>query len=399
MSVVSIKPDIYWVGVNDRTTDLFEGIWPIENVGVSYNSYLINDEKKAIIDLSKAMKTDDYFSQISQIMDIKKLDYLIVNHMEPDHTGVLRTLIKMVPDIKILGTKKCKEMMADFYQITTNFQVVEDGETLKLGKRTLQFVYTPFVHWPETMVTYEVSTKTLFSCDAFGGYGALTGTIFDDQCDNMNFYEAQSLRYYSNIVSTFAGPVKKAIKKLNGIEVDTICPSHGLVWRKDPGRIVDLYSTWSDWGSTGGELGVTLVYGSMYGNTEQVMNAVAHGVSEENVPMEIFDCARTHTSYILPSMLKRKGVILGAPTYEVACFPPVRNLVKMALEKRVNNKDVAMFGSYGWSGGALKELKSIIGDKWNWIKDFCFPGGPTDEVLEKAAAFGRNFAKELKKKF
>ena len=170
MLPIEIKPDVYWIGVNDRTTDLFEGLWPITQEGVSYNAYLINDEKTAIIDLAKAFKTDEFFDQVDQVTDISQLDYVVVNHMEPDHSGILRTLRRMAPQATILGTEKTRAMLESFYGITEPVEVVQDGDTLSLGQHTLKFVYTPFVHWPETMMTYETTEQILFACDAFGSY-------------------------------------------------------------------------------------------------------------------------------------------------------------------------------------------------------------------------------------
>jgi anaerobic nitric oxide reductase flavorubredoxin len=406
MPPVKIKPDIYWIGVNDRTTDLFEGLWPITQEGVSYNTYLINDEKKAIVDLTKALKTDEFFDQIDQLTDVSQLDYVIVNHMEPDHSGVLRILRRMAPQVAILGTEKARAMLESFYGITEDVQVVQDGDTLSLGQHTLRFFSTPFVHWPETMMTYEVSERILFSCDAFGSYGALRGAIFDDECTDSKFYEREALRYYVNIVALFSGPVLKAIAKLADVPVSVIAPSHGLVWRGDPQRIVDLYKRWAEY-ATGptpsallgtGEVGVTLIYGSMYGNTEKMMNAVAQGISREGVPLAIFDAARTHVSYILPSLWTQRGVVVGAPTYEGSLFPPVAQALDMAAQKRIRNKKVARFGSYGWSGGAQRHFERIIEPlKWDLVDSFEFIGGPTEEDLRQGEEFGARFARHIKR--
>ena len=247
MPAVEIRPDVYWIGVNDRTTDLFEGLWPITKEGVSYNAYLINDEKKAIVDLAKAFKTDELFDQIAAIVELSEIDYVVINHMEPDHTGVLRTLRKITPGITILGSPKTREMLESFYGVTENVRAVEDGETLSLGRRTLQFFSTPFVHWPETMMTYETTHRVLFSCDAFGGYGALRGAIFDDEYTDLGFYQKEALRYYVNIVAKFSMPVLKAIEKLADVPVEIIAPSHGLIWREQPQLIVDLYQKWAEY--------------------------------------------------------------------------------------------------------------------------------------------------------
>ena len=226
MPAISIKPDVYWIGINDRTTDLFEGLWPIAQAGVSYNSYFIDDEKKAIIDLTKALKGDEYIAQIDELTDITKIDYIIVNHMEPDHSGLLRTLLRIAPDVTIFGSEKTREMLKTFYSITDNVKVVKDGDTLSLGRRTLKFLSTPFVHWPETIMTHDMDQNILFSCDAFGGYGALRGGIFDDECRDFEFYKKESLRYYVNIVANFSVRVLSAIEKLKDIQVDIIAPSH-----------------------------------------------------------------------------------------------------------------------------------------------------------------------------
>ncbi len=397
MPIVSIKPDVYWIGVNDRITDLFEGLWPITNEGVSYNSYLIHDEKKAIIDLTKSFKGDEYFAQIGEITDISEIDYVVINHMEPDHSGLIRTLRRIAPHVTLIGSPKTKKMLEDFFSVKDNIKVVNDGDTLSLGKRTLQFYMTPFLHWPETMMTYEPTHRILFSCDAFGGYGAIRGAIFDDECQYSDFYEKEALRYYVNILANYSPRVLAAIEKLAKIPVEVIAPSHGLIWRKNAFHVVELYRRWADYAAGPTEPGVTLIYGSMYGNTEIVMNAVAQGVSQGGVPVEIFDSARNHVSYILPSLWTKKGVIIGAPTYEVSLFPPMAEVLNMAVRKRIKNKMAAYFGSYGWSGGALKEMQKIIEPlKWNLVDTFEFIGAPTSGEIKRAEEFGFRFAEAVK---
>jgi flavorubredoxin len=240
MPAIEICPDVFWVGVNDRTTDLFEGIWPITQEGVSYNAYLVRDEKRAIIDLAKAFKTDEFFDQVSSVIPLSALDYIVLNHMEPDHTGVLRMLLRLAPQATLLGSEKTGGLLKAFYGITENFRPVQDGETLPLGRRTLQFFSTPFLHWPETIMTYETTHRILFSCDGFGGYGALRGGIFDDECTDLAFYEKEALRYYANIIAKFSRMVLRAIERLGNLPIAMVAPSHGLIWRRDPGRILEL---------------------------------------------------------------------------------------------------------------------------------------------------------------
>jgi anaerobic nitric oxide reductase flavorubredoxin len=392
MPPVEIKPDIYWIGVNDRTTDLFEGLWPITQEGVSYNAYLIDDEKKAIIDLAKAFKADAFLEQIDELIDLSELDYVVVNHMEPDHSGLLNIIRRVAPDVTLLCSEKARDMLASYYGISENVQVVNDGDTLELGQHTLQFFSTPMVHWPETMMTYEVGNQILFACDAFGSYGALRGALFDDECVSFDFYERQALRYYVNIVALFSNAVLRAIDKLGGLRVSVIAPSHGLIWREHPERIVTLYKKWAEYAAGPTEAGVTLLYASMYGNTEAMMNAVAQGISEQDVSVDIYDVTRTHVSYVLPSLWTQRGVIVGAPTYEGGLFPPMVEVLNMARQKRIRNKQVAYFGSYGWSGGARRELEQLAeGLKWDLVDTFEFAGGPTKESLHKAAQFGARF--------
>jgi len=394
MPAIEIKSGVYWVGVNDRTTDLFEGLWPITKEGVSYNSYLIDDEKKAIIDLTKSFKADELFSQINEIADISKIDYIVMNHMEPDHSGLIRTFRKINPQSTILCSAKTKEMLASFFDIKENIQVVNDGDTISLGKMTLKFFSTPFLHWPETIMTYETSHRILFPCDAFGSYGAIRGAIFDDECEDFDFYQREALRYYVNIVAKYSQRVLSAIEKLSAVPLDVIAPSHGLIWRKKISTIVNLYKKWAEYATEKTEPGITFIYGSMYGHTEMMMNAVAQGISRAGVPFDIFDAARTHVSYILPSLWTKAGVVIGAPTYEVSLFPPVADVLNMAVHKRILNKKVACFGSYGWSGGAQKHFQKIIEPlRWEMMDYFEFMGSPTREELKKGEEFGTKFAK------
>jgi anaerobic nitric oxide reductase flavorubredoxin len=397
MPKAEIKPDILYIGVNDRTTDLFEGLWPITQEGVSYNSYLINDEKKAIIDLTKSIKGDEYFAKIDSVIDITKIDYVIVNHMEPDHSGLIRTLRRIVPDVTLVGSAKTKDMLEKFFSITKNVLVVKDGDTLDLGKRTLKFLSTPFLHWPETIMTYDTSDRILFSCDVFGSYGAIRGALSDDDSKSREFYLKEALRYYVNIVANFSPRVLAAIEKLKDLPINIIAPSHGLIWQKNIPLIMDLYKKWAESADGGIEPGVTLIYGSMYGNTEVVMNAVAEGIAAEGVPLDIFDVSRNHVSYILPSLWTKRAVMIGAPTYEVSLFPTMAEVLHMAAHKRIINKKAAYFGSYGWSGGALKDVKKIVEPlKWEIVDSFEFIGSPTKEDMETAREFGRKFAELIK---
>ena len=397
MPAIEIKPDIYWIGVNDRTTDLFEGIWPITESGVSYNSYLIRDEKTAIIDLAKSSVGDSYLSQIEDVTPLSAIDYIVVNHMEPDHSGLIRTLRRLAPQVTILGSEKTRKFLEDFFDIRDNVRVVKDGETISLGRRSLRFFSTPFLHWPETIMTFEESEGVLFSCDAFGGYGALRGDVFDDECHDLGYYEKEALRYYVNIVANFSARVLSALEKLKDVPLSVIAPSHGLIWRRHPERIIELYKRWAEYASGPSEKGITLVYASMYGNTELMMNAVARGIARAGVPVEIFDAARTHVSYILSSLWVNQGVAVGAPTYEVSLFPPMAEVLRMAAHKRITGKTAAYFGSFGWCGGALKGMKALVEPlKWNMAATMEFMGSPSLEELQRGEELGAEFAERIR---
>lgn len=392
-----ISDDIFALSVDDRTTSLFEGLWPISNEGVTYNSYLIRGKKNVVIDMTREFKSDTLLEAIAQVIELKKIDYLVVNHMEPDHTGALKTLTRIAPDVEIICTPVATPMLESYYGIHSHIREVEDGAKLALGERELSFHHTPLVHWPETMVTYDATSGVLFSCDIFGGYGAMTEVLFDDECKEMDVYTAEALRYYSNIIAKFSPQVSKMIDKLIALQPEIVAPSHGLVWRKDPAKIIELYKKWAGYATGKGESGVTLLYASMYGNTAQVTNAVVRGLQSVSVPVNVFDVSQTHLSYILPSLWTNAGVIIGSPTYEGNIFPAIRHVLTDAGLKHVYNKTAAFFGSWSWSSGALREVKELVEPfKWNVIDDLEFEGAAKESVLERAFELGASFGKKLK---
>lgn len=390
---IEVKPDIHWVGVNDRITDLFEGVWPLPK-GVSYNSYLIESDKTALVDSVKADFEDEFLEKIEEVTNPSEIDYVIVNHMEPDHSGALPTLRRLAPDAEILCTEKAVDFLESLYGITENIKIVEDGEEIDLGDRTLKFFETPFVHWPETMMTYEPEEKVLFSGDAFGGFGALGGGIFDDEVD-LEAYESEILRYFSNIVGMYTATVQRALQKLEDLEVNVIAPTHGPIWRTQPEKIIELYDRWS---KMEGEDGITIIYGSMYGNTEELMESVAAGVKSQGCKnIRILDASRVNLSYLLSEAWRREGLIIGTPTYDARIFPPVDHFVKLARKKKLRNRVTGIFGSFGWSGGALDRIDSIIEElEWDLVEPITeFKGKPNEKDLEKGFELGENIAKKI----
>jgi len=396
MQPIEMFPGMFWVGVNDRCTELFEGLWQIRDEGISYNSYLINDQKKAIIDLGSKATALELLEQIRSVIDPAGLDYIVINHMEPDHSGALKLILQAAPHARLLGSAKTVDMLAAFYGITENIQVVGNDEEINLGSHTLKFIATPFVHWPETIMTYETSRRVLFSCDGFGGYGALNGSIFDDAHVPLAWYEEQALRYFVNIVASFSKPVKNAVAKLENLPIDMIAPSHGLIWRNSPRRIVDLYSRWAGYAGVPGDPGVTLLYASMYGNTECMMEAVAQGIADEGVPLNVFNVSKTSISEILPSIWLRRGVMVGAPTYEGGMFPDMANVLKMIQRKHIFNKTTAGFGSHAWNGGSLREFTELVEAlRWETFGTLEFKGAPGAAGLMDGRRFGAEFARRV----
>ena len=388
--------------MNVRSHDLFEGLWPIPH-GVSLNSYLVRGNKTAVVDLVREWSGTStlFLHQLqSSGTDPKDIDYIILNHLEPDHTEFLRNLRRMAPQATLLATEKGTELVEHFYGISEGVRAVGDGEELDLGGgKKLIFFHTPFVHWPETMMTYEPASGVLFSCDAFGGFGALKGILFDDQVQaaDESFYYDEMLRYYANIVANFSRMVLKAIDKLAGIEVSVIAPSHGLVWRTNPQKVIDNYVKFAEYSSGKGEPAITLLWGSMYGNTKLVTDAVMRGIAREKVPMEIFEVPGVDESYILASVFKNRGVVVGAPTYEAKLFPPMAHVLDSIARKRMINKRAFSYGSYGWSGGAQREL-SAIAESLNWEQSAAqeFRGAPTADDLHRAEDLAAAFARSVR---
>lgn len=348
-----LNDNIYYIGVNDRTTHLFESMWPLPK-GVSYNSYLIDDEKVAVVDCVGQDFFEEYLQNIREVIADRKIDYIIVNHMEPDHSGALQLFRQFYPDAKIVGNKKTLEMVGGYYGVSRpDDVVVADGTSLSLGKHELVFSLIPMVHWPETMVTYDKTTSTLFSGDAFGCFGALNGAVLDCYM-NVEPYFPEMRRYYSNIVGKYGAPVQSALKKLASVDLKMVCSTHGPVWTENIERVVAEYDRMSRYEAAEG---ITVVYASMYGNTRRMAESVAAGAAKAGIKnINVFDAARTPLSYILESIFTYKGLAVGATTYNGSTNPAVVALLKAISLRGVKNRVFGAFGSFTWSGKAIKEI-------------------------------------------
>jgi anaerobic nitric oxide reductase flavorubredoxin len=392
---LEIEKDIFYVGVNDRTKHLFESLWPLPN-GVSYNSYLIVDEKVALIDTVDICYSDVFFRKITSLLGGRPIDYLVVNHMEPDHSGSIGLLVNKYPDISIVGNKRTIEMLKGYYGVTNNLVEILDLDTLNLGKYNLKFYLTPMVHWPETMMTYLQEMNTLFSGDAFGTFGAIDGGVLDSQTRIEKYWD-EMIRYYSNIVGKFGSPVQTALKKLSGVEIDMICSTHGPVWTKN-GRINEVISLYDKLSKYDADSGLVIVYGSMYGNTAELADTIAVSASQNGVKdIVIHNVSKSHESDIIRDVFKYKGLIIGSPTYNNKLYPAVESVVTSLQNRNLKNRYFGYFGGFSWSDASERLLKSFA-EEMNFevvASPVVIKQGMLDEVYEKANNLGMMMAKKL----
>lgn len=388
----AVAKDIYYVGVNDRQKALFENLWPLPG-GVSYNSYLIVDDKTVLVDTVDICYSDLFFKRVAKLLDGRKLDYLVVDHMEPDHAGSIRLLRQIYPDVKIIGNKQTFGMLAGYHGITDGLHEVKEGDTLDLGHHKLSFYMAPMVHWPEVMVTYEETEKVLFSADAFGTFGTLDGGVLDTDMDTDRFW-SEMTRYYANIVGKYGGPVQRALKKLSGLDIQTICSTHGPVWTRQSGDVIALYDRLSRYE---GLDGVTIVYGSMYGHTEQMAEDIATALSDGGVRhIAMHNVSKSHGSYILRDVFNYRGLIVGCPTYSGQLYPEVEMVLSEIKLREVKDRLFSYFGSFTWAGAAVKHLAAYAeAMKWEVV------GTPVEQkqgisTEEQCIALGQAMAERLR---
>lgn len=399
---MNITKNIFYVGVNDRQKALFEGLWPLPN-GVSYNSYLIVDEKVCLIDTVEVTFFSQFLENVRTVIGERPIDYVVINHMEPDHSGSLALLRKYYPEVQIVGNKKTFQMMQGFYKIgEEGAQEVKNGDSIALGSLQLQFVLTPMVHWPETMMTLcqqadGTGDVVLFSGDAFGCFGALNGGVIDEQI-NCDTFWLEMVRYYSNIVGKYGTPVQQALKKLAGQRVDYICATHGPVWHEYLQKVIDLYDRLSLYKT---EPGLVICYGTMYGNTERMAEIIAQAASEAGVKnIVVYNVSKTHHSYILRDIFRYRALIVGAPTYNTGLYHEMDVLLSEIAGRDIKGKHLlGWFGSHSWASKAVAAI-----EKWNEERLHFEPvGQPVDmkqglseEVRQQCVALGQAVAERLR---
>ena len=392
--MIEIKNKVYYVGVNDRNKALFEGLWPLPD-GVSYNSYLIVDEKVCLIDTVDVAFFPQFLDNIRAVIGDRPIDYIVINHMEPDHSGSLGLMRKYYPDVEIVGNKKSFHLLKGFYGISDKELEVKNGDELNLGSHNLKFFMTPMVHWPETMMTLDTTDNMLFSGDGFGCFGALNGGIIDEEINCDEFW-LEMIRYYSNIVGKYGIPVQNALKKFVNEQVDYICPTHGPVWHQYKEKVLAEYDRMSRYDT---EEGIVICYGTMYGHTEAMAECIAKAASLAGIKnIKLYNVSKTHHSYILRDVFRYRGLIVGAPTYNTGLYHEMDVLLSEIANRDIKNHAISWFGSHGWASKAVEKIA-----EWNENHLKFEPVGEPVDMLqsldedstERCKALGRAMAEYL----
>lgn len=369
-----IASNVFWVGGNDNRIERFENMFPLPH-GVAYNAYIILDEKTVLLDTVDQAIREQFLENVAHVLNGRPLDYLVINHMEPDHCGNIEAIVKMYPQVTIIGNKKTFEFFNQYYPLDISKQtlVVKEGDTLSLGQHTLKFHMAPMVHWPEVMFTLEVTKGILFSADVFGSFGIHPGTLFADEVDYDRVFLDETRRYYANIVGRYGTQVKNALSRLPLDSVKLLCPLHGPIWRKDIDYIVQKHLLWSSYEAE--KQGVVLVYASMYGNTENAVFALANKLAERGVTdMRIYDVSRTDGSYIIADLWKYSHFVLASPTYNMHVYLPIEALLRELAVLNFQKRSATLMGNHTWSSAAIKLMTGLLGT----MKDIRLIGEPLD---------------------
>ena len=351
-----VTDDIVWVGCNDRRLTLFENLFPIPR-GVSYNSYLVMDEKVTLLDTVDVCALQQFMENIDYVLNGKEIDYLIVQHMEPDHGAGIQEMMRRFPNMKIVANAKTVQMIGQFFDLPKEDRVVlvKEGDTLTTGTHTFRFVMAPMVHWPEVMVTYEESEKVLFSADAFGTFGALNGNIFSDELEFDKEWLADARRYYANIVGKYGMQTQALLTKAAGLDIQLICSLHGPIWRENLSYIIEKYDKWSKYEPEDKE--VVIIYGSVYGHTEQAVDALAGKLAEKGIRhIAAYDVSTTHVSELIAEIFRASHIVIACATYNGGIYPPMENLLNDMKALSVQKRTVALMDNGTWAPTAGKQI-------------------------------------------
>lgn len=354
-----VADDLIWVGADDRRLAMFEGVYSVPR-GVSYNSYLLLDEKTVVFDTVDHAVEKTFLENVEHGLNGRTLDYLVVQHMEPDHSATIRTLLMLYPEAEVVCSKKTEGMLRQFFgdAVKMNIKVVGEGDTLKTGKHEFTFLAAPMVHWPEVIVTYDLTTKTLFSADAFGTFGALNGALFADEVDFFRDYLDEARRYYTNIVGKYGVQVQALLKKAATVEIQTICPLHGFVWRENIGAYLEKYQKWSLYEPEVN--GVMIAYASVYGNTENAANILACRLRDKGIKTTMFDVSVAETSEVVAASFQYSHLVFAAPTYNGEIFIKMDEVLRDIEAHSLKNRTVAFMENGTWAVTCGKQMKEIF---------------------------------------
>lgn len=354
-----VTDDLYWVGGNDRRLAMFEGVYSVPN-GVSYNSYLLMDDKTVLFDTVDKAVSEIFFENIKAVLGERNLDYLVVHHMEPDHSATLDALVNHYPNVKIICNNQIVMMMKQYFsfEVDTRVQIVKEGDKISFGKHNLAFIMAPMVHWPEVMMSYDETSKMLFSADAFGCFGALNGALFADEVDFFRDYLDEARRYYTNIVGKYGNQVQMVLKKASGLKIDYICPLHGFVWRTEQNKILDKYYLWSSY--TPEEKGVLIVYGSIYGHTENAAEILACKLREMGVKTCMYDVSVTPYSNIISDCFKYSHFVFASATYNLGIFVKMEEFLTDLVAHNIQNRTIALIENGSWAPSSANLMKNLL---------------------------------------
>ena len=354
-----VADDLIWVGADDRRLAMFEGVYSVPR-GVSYNSYLLLDEKTVVFDTVDHAVEKTFLENVEHGLNGRTLDYLVVQHMEPDHSATIRTLLMLYPEAEVVCSKKTEGMLRQFFgdAVKMNIKVIGEGDTLKTGKHEFTFLAAPMVHWPEVIVTYDLTTKTLFSADAFGTFGALNGALFADEVDFFRDYLDEARRYYTNIVGKYGVQVQALLKKAATVEIKTICPLHGFVWRENIGAYLEKYQKWSLYEPE--VSGVMIAYASVYGNTENAANILACKLRDKGIKTTMFDVSVAETSEVVAASFQYSHLVFAAPTYNGGIFIKMDEVLRDIEAHSLKNRTVAFMENGTWAVTCGKQMKEIF---------------------------------------
>ena len=363
--VRKIEDDLYWIGSEDRRIKLFENIIPIEN-GVSYNSYLLLDEKTVLLDTVDYSVGKQFLENLEYVLNGRTLDYLIINHMEPDHSSIISEIVLRYPNVKLIGNAQTAKMLKQFFNfnVDSRIQIVSENEELNIGKHRLRFIYAQMVHWPEVMFTYDITSKNIFTADAFGTFGALNGNLYNDDTNYEKTYLEDARKYYCNIVGKYGMQVQNVFKKLSGIEINKICPLHGPIWRSNLSYILEKYSKWSQYEPEDND--IIIVYSSVYGNTENVANILANKISERGIKnIKVYDVSNTDVAKLVAESFRCSNIVIISTTYNLGIFPKIEEYLEHIKRMNLQNRTISIIENSTWAPGISKLIKEKVSEMKN----------------------------------